>query len=65
MNVLGLKRITRSTKMNFTGLITSQTVFLPPSLKDERKHSFLVSLYSIMKYETLVPNILSTTIHIV
>ena len=49
-----------STKMNSTRLITSQIKFQAPPVKDERKHSFLVSLYSIVEYETLVPNILST-----
>ena len=49
-----------SKTINYTGLITPQTKLQPPKMKDERKHSILVSLYSIMKYETLVPNILST-----
>ena len=46
-----------SIKMNYTGLITPQTKFQSPSMKDKRKHSFLVSSYSIVKYKTLVPNI--------
>ena len=49
-----------STKTNYTGLMTLQTKFQPPPIKDEKKTFILVSLYSIMKYETLVPNILST-----
>ena len=48
------------TKMNCTDLIIPQTKFQSPSMKDKRKHSFLVSSYSIMKYKTLMPNILST-----
>ena len=48
------------TKMNYTDLITPQTKFQSPPMKDKRKHSFLVSSYSIVKYKTLVPNILST-----
>ena len=59
----GMKNL--STTMNYTGLITPQTKFQPPSMKDVRKHSFLVSLYSIVKYETLVPNILNALIVIV
>ena len=53
--------INLSTKMNYTGLITHRKF----QVKDERKHSFLVSLYCIVKYETLVPNILSAFIAIV
>ena len=49
-------------QINYTGPITPQTKFQPPPMKDERKHSFLVSSYRIMKYETLVSNILSTPI---
>ena len=33
-------------------------------MKDERKHSFLESFYSIVKYETLVPKILRAPIGI-
>ena len=40
-----------STKMNYTGLITLLAKFQPP---------LLVNSYSILKYETLVPIILST-----
>ena len=54
-----------STEMNYTCLVTPQTKFQPPPLKGERKHSFLVSSYSIGKYETLVPNILHTAVAIV
>ena len=54
-----------STKMNYTDLKTPQTKFQPPKLKGKRKHSFLVSSYSIVKYETLVPNISSTPIAII
>ena len=42
------------TIMNYTGLMTAKT-----------KHSFLVSSYSMVKYDTLVPNILNTPIVIV
>ena len=48
-----------STKMNYTGLITPLTKSQLSSMKDERKRLFLVNSYSIVKYETLVPNILS------
>ena len=46
------------TKMNYTDLITPQTKFQSPGMKDTGKHSFLVSWYSIMKYITFVRNIL-------
>ena len=49
-----------STKVNYTGLITPQTKFQSPQMKDKRKHSFLVSSYSIANDKTLVPNILIT-----
>ena len=49
-----------STKMNYTGLITPQTKFQSPQMNNKRKHSFLVSSYSIEKDKTSVPNILST-----
>ena len=45
--------------MNYTGLVTPQTKFQSPPMKDKRKH-FLVSSYSIVKYKTLMPNILTT-----
>ena len=45
------------TEMNYTGLITPQTKFQSPSMKDERKHSFLVSSHNIVNYENLVLNI--------
>ena len=44
--------------MNYTGLITTQTKFQSPGMKDKWKHSFLVSWYSIKKYKTFVWNIL-------
>ena len=42
-----------STKMNYTGLISPQTKLQTPPMKGERKHSFLVSSYGIVKYEAL------------
>ena len=51
-----------STEINSTDLITLQAKFQLSSVKGERKRSFLVSSYSIVKYETLVPNIISTLI---
>ena len=53
-----------STKMNYAGLITPQAKTQPPPMKD-KKTVILVSSYSIVKYETLVPNILSTSVAIV
>ena len=49
-----------STKINYTGQITPKTKFHPPFPKDERKHSCLVSLNTIVTYEPLVPNNLSS-----
>ena len=46
--------------MNNTGLITQQRKFQPSPMKSERKRPYLMSLYSIVKYESLVPNILSS-----
>ena len=51
-----------SARMNYTVLLTLQTKFQPPPMKDERKRSFLVSWYSIVKYETLVPNMCSSAV---
>ena len=56
--IKGMKNM--STKMNCTGLITPQTKFQSPPVKDETKHLFLMCSYSIVKYKTLVRNILST-----
>ena len=42
-----------ATKMNYTGLISPQTKLQTPPMKGERKHSFLVSSYGIVKYEAL------------
>ena len=54
-----------STKMNYIGLITTQTKFQLHPLKDERIDSFLVNSYSTVKYETLVAHILSTSVAMV
>ena len=43
--------------MNYTGLINPQTKFQPLPVKDEIKHLFLVSSYSMVKYETLMPKV--------
>ena len=40
------------TKINYSGLITPQIKFQPAPMKGERKYSFLVSSYSIVKYKT-------------
>ena len=46
--------------MNYTGLITPQTKFQSPQIKDKRQHPFSVSSYSIATNKTLLPIILST-----
>ena len=48
-----------STRMNYTGLIIPQTKFQPRPMKDEENIHFSEFVYSIVKYETLVPNISS------
>ena len=49
--------INLSKEMNSTGLIMPQNKFQVHPMKGERKHSFLASSYSIMKYETLASSI--------
>ena len=51
-----------STKLNWSDSPTDKVLATP--LEDERKHSFLVSSYSIVKYDTLVLHILITSIAI-
>ena len=48
---------TLSTKVNCACVITLQAKFQPPLIKGERRHSFLVGLYSMMKYKIWVSNV--------